>query len=227
AAGASVARDGTDGGEQDNNATLNNYVLSEDPTTALVIFPVEFLSFTGAWDKGKEKDAVLEWSTAAELNNDYFIVERSYDLNQWTDVAKVNGAGTSQGTRYYTTKDQNAAALPFDEYIYYRLRQVDFDGAYSFSDVIQLNRLNLQYNVKVGPNPFRSQLGISSSRNQKIVELQLFDVRGSKVAIPLQSHLNEEEIEIKGLDKLAEGYYYLEVTFEGGYKQSFKLLREN
>ncbi|MEL7529658.1 MAG: isopeptide-forming domain-containing fimbrial protein [Bacteroidota bacterium] len=225
--GATVVRDGTDGGEQDNNATLNNYVLSADPTTPLVIFPVELLNFSAAWEKGKEKDALLEWNTASEFNNDYFIVERSYNLNEWSDVIKVEGAGTSQQTRYYTTKDQDAAALPFDEYVYYRLRQVDFDGVFSYSDVIQLNRLNTQYNVEFGPNPFQSELSISSNRAKKIMQIQLFDVRGSEIAIPVERRLSEGEVEIAGLGNLPEGYYYLEVTFEDGYKQSFKLQREN
>ncbi|MEL6651100.1 MAG: hypothetical protein AAFQ87_09895, partial [Bacteroidota bacterium] len=225
--GASVARTGVDGGDQDNNATLNNYVASEDPTTALVIFPVEFLSFTVAWDKDKEKDALLEWSTASEFNNDYFVVERSYNLNQWTEVGQVPGAGSSQEIRYYTLKDQDAAALPFDEYIYYRLRQVDLDGAFSYSDVVQLNRLNLTYSVQIGPNPFQNQILVSTNRDNPLEGARLFDSRGSEIQIQAKLLPSERQIEILRLDGLPEGYYYLEVSFQDGYIQSFKLQREN
>lgn len=89
----------------------------------IVNLPIELLSFNG---KALEDRIMLDWSTATERNNDYFTVEKSYDLATWDVVGTASGAGTSLSTRDYTMSDRN----PLPGWNYYRLSQTDYDGTH-------------------------------------------------------------------------------------------------
>lgn len=91
--------------------------------------PVELVSFTG---KVQDGEILLSWETASELNNDYFIVEHSVDGRTFTEIGEVLGAGTTTVSQNYTF----AHSSPSYPDNYYRLMQVDFDGAFEYSDVI-------------------------------------------------------------------------------------------
>ncbi|MCG8309158.1 MAG: T9SS type A sorting domain-containing protein, partial [Cytophagales bacterium] len=96
--------------------------------------PVELVSFTGKEQNGIVK---LTWETASELNNDYFVIEHSTDGSNFVEVGKEEGAGTTQEKQTYFFLHRR----PVYPNNYYRLKQVDFDGAYEYSDIIVV-RLN-------------------------------------------------------------------------------------
>src|SRR5690606_16419073 len=79
-----------------------------------------------------EESARLSWSTASEINNDYFIIERSTDGGDFKAIAMVAGAGNSTNLIDYEFTDRS----PVTGRSYYRLRQVDYDGRSSVSDII-------------------------------------------------------------------------------------------
>jgi hypothetical protein len=81
---------------------------------------------------------LLEWKTATEKNNDYFVVQRSTDGVTFEDVTRVNGAGTSNVLTEYGFTDVNAP----EGVVYYRLMQVDYDGTFAFSPVIYVDTKN-------------------------------------------------------------------------------------
>jgi len=92
----------------------------------------------------------LDWETASELNNDYFTVEKSMDGRTFTPIAEVAGSGTSTEPIRYSYTDND----PFIGANYYRLRQTDFDGTESYSNVILLEYLSTErIEYKVFPNP--------------------------------------------------------------------------
>ena len=95
--------------------------------------PVELLWFT-ATPSGDVVD--LDWTTATEIDNDYFTVERSADAINWLPILEVNGAGNSQHEIAYSSGDQQ----PLSGLSYYRLRQTDFDGTSSLSQVVPVMR---------------------------------------------------------------------------------------
>lgn len=99
--------------------------------TAIQPFPIELLSFSGERDADV---AYLEWVTASELNNERFEIERSMDGVSWETRGFVLGAGTTNDIQYYTFIDVEVPAAN----VYYRLKQVDFDGTYTHSDAIEL-----------------------------------------------------------------------------------------
>src|SRR6185369_5159076 len=90
----------------------------------------------------------ISWITASETNNDYFTVEKSKDGNFWLSVDKVIGAGNSTAARYYETNDPD----PFEGTSYYRLKQTDFDGKFSYSDVSAV-RVDEKNTIIIYPNP--------------------------------------------------------------------------
>lgn len=91
--------------------------------------PVELLSFTAEVD---ESHVDLKWSTASEINNDYFTIERSKTLEDFEVLFNVQGAGNSNSLLFYNATD----ADPFSGLSFYRLKQTDFDGSSSFSEAI-------------------------------------------------------------------------------------------
>ncbi|WP_188812327.1 T9SS type A sorting domain-containing protein [Hymenobacter cavernae] len=112
--------------------------------------PVELTSFLV---QAKVNDAVLSWTTASEKNNDHFAVERSADGKNFVQVGKVQGHGTSTAVHSYRFVEASAAR--HGQLLYYRLRQVDADGAESFSPVSTVSFAAAAAATEVGvyPNP--------------------------------------------------------------------------
>ena len=115
----SITGDGSITGNYDQSESINN------------ILPIELLSFTS---KVKENSIELEWVTASEINNDYFIIEKSKDLVNWGIVSFIQGAGNSNHIIKYTIEDFN----PIKGISYYRLTQHDFDGQFEVFNPISV-----------------------------------------------------------------------------------------
>jgi len=94
----------------------------------LNVLPIELLSFDAS---PKNYKVETSWITASETNNDFFTVERSADASLFTPVGTIAGAGSSHHTRSYDFTDER----PLPGISYYRLKQTDFDGASTYSDV--------------------------------------------------------------------------------------------
>jgi len=113
--------------------------------------PIELLSFTG---KLVESEVELNWKTVTETDNDYFTVEKSAAGEKFSALGTVKGAGTSVTPNQYRFVDTN----PFHGISYYRLKQTDFDGKFTYSNIISID-----YNgegrvaVSIYPNPANGQ----------------------------------------------------------------------
>ena len=94
----------------------------------LITLPIELLSFEAI---PNENDVVLVWTTASEINNDFFTIQRSSDVEVWEDIAEIEGAGNSNEIIHYEDIDYE----PLSGTSYYRLKQTDFDGYYSYSSI--------------------------------------------------------------------------------------------
>jgi len=100
--------------------------------------PIELLDFYGVC---KNDYIELNWSTSAEINNDYFTVEKSYNAVDWKELTTVPGAGFSNEVLNYSTLDYDINKN--NSTVYYRIRQTDFDGTTTVSQVISLNCYNM------------------------------------------------------------------------------------
>ena len=99
--------------------------------------PIELISFTAC---ELDNEVLLKWQTASEINNDLFMVEKSKDAIFWQISNELAGAGNSNNVITYISKDFD----PCPGVNYYRLKQIDFDGKFSYSDIISLNVQNQQ-----------------------------------------------------------------------------------
>jgi hypothetical protein len=89
--------------------------------------PIKLVDFTASIVR-EEKAVLLDWQTESEVNNDFFIIERSSDGYNWNSIHKASGAGSSNSLLRYEYLDEN----PLSGISYYRLKQTDFDGEYEY-----------------------------------------------------------------------------------------------
>lgn len=105
---------------------FSRWTLSDWLTEPL---PIELLNFTAT---PKDVEVDLEWVTASEINNDFFTVEKSLDLELWKEVLVKDGAGNSNFSKTYNDVDKN----PYSGLSYYRLKQTDFNGTFTHSEPV-------------------------------------------------------------------------------------------
>jgi hypothetical protein len=124
-----------------NNGTLFNFSMSGSSSNfttqqnSLVVLPVQLISFAGTNVTGGIQ---LHWSTATEQNTFDFLVQRSGDGANWTDLTRIPAAGNSNSLREYSYLD----AAPLNGKNFYRLRQTDIDGKSSYSRIIVVTSAN-------------------------------------------------------------------------------------
>jgi hypothetical protein len=144
------------------------------------IVPVELLAFTASV---KNSEVELLWSTASELNNLGFEIERSIDgQDNFVTVGFVEGKGSSTEINYYSFTDR--PQVNGVNQLYYRLKQVDFDGTFSYSDVV-----NVSYDVPAEfvlsqnfPNPFNPSTRINYFLpKESFVSIKVYDFLGREV----------------------------------------------
>lgn len=137
---------------------------------SLVPLPIELLSFNAKLRNGK---VLLDWVTGSEVNNDFFSVERSKYGYEWDEVLREDGAGNSSSIIVYEGMDQ----YPMEGISYYRLKQTDYNGEYSYSDVRVIdNEGQYASSLKVYPNPTEGTLYIKGL--EKDEELRLYSSSG-------------------------------------------------
>jgi hypothetical protein len=159
-------------GEYDGNFTFFKNLFA-------VPVPVELSSFTAERKGGKTQ---LFWTTSTEVNNRGFEIQRSSDKENFIVIAFKKGAGTTTEEQTYEFTDDQAAGGT----LYYRLRQVDYDGTSAISDIIEVSsNIPLEYSLEQNyPNPFNPSTVISFNIPEDgHVELRVFDITGSEVAM--------------------------------------------
>lgn len=166
--------------------------------------PVSFLYFTA---EKNSKGVVLQWSTASETNNNYFVIERSLDGENFESVGQVKGAGnSSQILTYYFTDSEALQGT-----IYYRIMQVDYDGQYSYSPVRSVN-FDKTLTFSIAPNPTNGEfvININSGQPSEKYTVEVLTVLG--VVISKEEKGNSENSIRMNLQDLAKGVYMLKVS---------------
>ncbi len=174
--------------------------------------PVHLLSFTGSL---RNNIATLNWDAENEINFSHYQIERSTDGSNFTSIGTKNGAGTGR-ISYQFTDDLNAVS---GNIVYYRLKNVDVDGAYSYSKVVMLRKDQKSFTgVAINPNPVVSSTAtvrFNSTVNAN-VSLRVVD-GGGKVVLQQQEKAYEgvNSIPVNNLDRLVPGVYVLQLDNQG------------
>ncbi len=153
-----------------------------------------------------ETEAAITWSTGSEINNSHFEIESSSDFKNWKTIGKVTGNGNSNMVRDYQFIDKEA----IHPIIHYRIKQVDFDGNYEYSNIVNISsEIAMSTNIKVYPNPFVNDVTIEQLEYDYSNTAYLYDNTGKLIQ---QFHLysNMENLIIS--DLLSPGIYHLKVN---------------
>ena len=172
---------------------------------AMITLPVDLLYFNAV---AQGENVMLEWVTASETNNDYFLVERSDDLENWYNVIMTEGQGNSSVLVYYNEIDED----PFAGANYYRLTQFDFDGSNAESDIVTVY-VNRKADYVVYPNPASDYLRIKGAgefSEDPNVNINLFDIRGNRIEI--ETRFFDDELFITFQDTNLSGNFLLRIN---------------
>ena len=149
---------------------------------------------------------LLTFTTASERDNDYFSIERSNDGATFTEIGRVTGSGTTNEKQDYTYTD----ALPLKGINYYRLKQLDFDGTFSYSGVVSV-MMGRTTTFVVSPSPASDLLKVRFEEpTTEAGNYEIFDQMGRLV---LTGEVSAESIELNlEVNVLTTGTYVLRVT---------------
>ncbi|MBC7774306.1 MAG: T9SS type A sorting domain-containing protein, partial [Phycisphaerae bacterium] len=200
-------------------STQVDLIATNPPSAPL---PLELVAFTVR--PLNATDAQLDWITANEINSSHFDIQRSIQGISWITIDTVAAAGNSQSNRYYNLIDKNV----FDPNaytntnFYYRLKMVDLDGHFEYSDVRQV-----KFESRAGPivgDPFPNPTGLGNTSVQLPVSIKgetnlridIYDFQGKIVSTntsPLSKGNNKLTI---GTGTLSLGVYIIKLTMEDG-----------
>jgi hypothetical protein len=143
------------------------------------VIPVEFAAFSA---EAQERNVMLQWKTSTETNSASFEVERTISgTNSWSAVGSVRAAGTTVETKSYSYLDKGLNSAKYQ----YRLKQIDLDGSYSYSSVVEVEvGLPVTFGMSQNyPNPFNPTTRIEYQVPADArVTLELYDITGQRVA---------------------------------------------
>ncbi|MEM0993358.1 MAG: SdrD B-like domain-containing protein, partial [Bacteroidota bacterium] len=195
-------QDGSDNSTQDVNTNTTLDFGFQD-----LVLPVELLRFKAQADKDHID---LTWATASEINNSHFELERSEDGKTFKQIARIEGNGTTLETMYYDYED--VAVLANITY-YYRLKQVDFDGVFEYSEIRTAQIAGAADGaMSIYPNP----VGVTNNLNVRIflqelsTEFYIMDIEGRIIkTIKVEvADMGWNVVEIV-LNDLAAGTYFI------------------
>lgn len=166
---------------------------------------------------------VLYWSTASEINNDYFSLEKSKDGRNFVGMGTVSGKGTTNILSDYSFVDNS----PHLGLSYYRLSQTDYDGTTEIFPVISVIFTNKANNFSISPNPVSSplmKLKVSGKAKNELLELNIMDLQGRLVEQKIfkTDAYGNIETEIQLTKQLQKGTYIFELI-SGTRKEYLKV----
>ncbi|MCB0480792.1 MAG: T9SS type A sorting domain-containing protein [Flavobacteriales bacterium] len=195
-------------------------------TTVNNPLPVELLSFAATFNE-ETQNVDLEWVTSSEVNNDFFLVEKTNDLKEFEEVVRVEGQGTTNEKTEYREKDQN----PSHGITYYRLSQTDLDGSITYFDlqkIVNDPQKNISDSeIELFPNPNNGKnISIKiPSGNPENINITITDFLG-KAYLSEYSVFNQDGhsiISIEMSQKLPPGSYMISLNL-GNEVYTYKLI---
>ncbi len=199
-----------------------NFWYIDDVNLSLVV-PVEMTSFNANVNQG---NVVLDWSTATETNNKGFEIQRKSGNSTFQDVAFINGNGTTSQPHTYGYTDSKLANGAYT----YRIKQVDFDGSFSYSKEVTANvNIPATFSLKQNyPNPFNptTKIDFSLATDSK-VSVKVFDILGREIATLLNSNMAAGNHTINfNATNLQSGVYFYRLQAQGNNGKDFTSIKK-
>ena len=212
-------------GELSNNQRFDaiGAFYSNVSSCASCLLPMELISFDGIAE-GCRID--LSWRTASETNTSHVVVQRSANGSDFEDIGEVTAAGNSTTLQQYTFSDYMMVSADN----YYRLKQVDQDGAVQYSDLIQVNATCIEDNVgtlDVFPNPVQNNdvhLRLYSS-TEASANVVIMNVAGKVIVqqdVEIMEGVNQIDLSVS---RLAAGTYFVQIEGENWRSSSEKFIK--
>jgi hypothetical protein len=189
---------------------INETLSGNVPTGAL---PVTWINFDASEKNGK---VVLNWATSAETNSAYFIVERSMNGIDFHETGRVQATGNGIGKQQYTFTDEIAAQSK----LFYRLKQTDNDGLFSYSKIVTIQSGNNIAAVRLQPNPVQNTMRIQLPANVQSAGMLIYNAAG--VLMLKQTIGNQQTVNVQ---HLPAGTYYI-VVQQNEKKYQLKMIKQ-
>lgn len=189
------------------DAAFSDFINNQTPTAAKNAtgggtLPVELLSFDGVKNG---KSTILNWVTGMELDNDFFVIEKSMNGTDFYPIGEMEGQGSTSDETSYSFVDENNNL----ERAYYRLKQVDFNGDYEYSNVILVRGTTLK-KMSMFPNPATELLNLQSNSSEE-TKITIHNVHGQ---IVYENYFyNSTQIVLSDLQK---GWYFVSLNSPDG-----------
>ena len=195
--------------------SIRTYNISASLPVDLVYFDVH---------ASNNHSSSLHWATASEINNSHFEIERSYDARTFESVGEVAGNGNSQHLIEYTFVDESISLI--QNTVFYRLKQVDFDGTSEYSDirVVHFDEMGNGIHLSAYPNPMTNELSLIVSLSKgEAYQIGVTNLQGSKVHH--ENHTFTNGIHKLNTSEWNSGMYILQVATNQG-TQHIKVMKK-
>ena len=180
--------------------------------------PVNMLSFSARNVNG---DVLLNWSTSSEQNNKGFDVERSLDGKTFNFVKFVNGAGNSTVVENYATIDNKAFDINNSNILYYRLKQIDLNGKYVYSNIVNVLKSSMinGNSISVYPNPSAGRFNIEvEAAKDVLANIVITDSKGQELSNTNVQLFKGSNTNTINLESASNGVYFVKVIMNGETK---------
>jgi hypothetical protein len=188
-----------------------------DLTGRYSVLPVTYESFNAILNNNSVS---LSWTTSEDIDNDHFEVEKSFDQSNFSTTGFVLGAqSVNKGIAQYSFEDKDKE-ISNHTVIYYRLKQVDTKGRYTYSVVKMVRISNMseqKISVQVMPNPYMDKLTVNfDSKNSGKAEIQMISASGTMVK-KIESTINKgfNIVQVQNLSSQLPGMYVVNIIVNG------------
>jgi Secretion system C-terminal sorting domain len=174
------------------------------------VLPVKYYAFTAV---SNNQSVLLDWVTESEINNSHYEVERSFDGNKFSTVGTV----AANSNKDYDFTDA-ASSLKENTIAYYRLKQVDVDGRFTYSNILSVRlKINAEVKMQVSPNPFVEAITTRFMATEKgNAVIRIMNLKGQVVmSKSLITNKGFNTIQIDGLSAMTSGVYVAHLIVNG------------
>jgi hypothetical protein len=185
-------------------ANLSNSFFIGSINSVSTPLPITLISFTAFPVNNEVK---LNWLTSAEIDNNFFTVQKSKDESGWENILQVPGNGTSSITQHYSATDPQ----PYKGISYYRLKQTDIDGKESYSPIVSVKLTEESSGISVYPNPAISQLVIHFPSNGNY-QVAFESISGQIICNAVSVSVSDL---IMDVSRFKNGIYFIHILHEG------------